>query len=145
MTITQGQLNALRASFNSASEEKVVMQDSLIAAKDEIQRLRSVEHAASTERQRALHITLQVEELSHAKITLQAQLARAIEENERLSAEVKEAVGVARAANDRAVSDAAAAAVMRQREEKAASELVTVRRQVVAIMLFISGCSTIML
>jgi hypothetical protein len=58
---------------------------------------------------------------------------------------VKEAVGVARAANDRAVSDAAAAAVMRQREEKAASELVTVRRQVVAIMLFISGCSTIMM
>lgn len=108
------------------------MQESLLAAKDEIQRLRSIEQAAIIEQQRAQQFSQQNEELIQTKIKLETQFSRAIEESERLSAELKDAVRATRAAEDRAVSDAAAVAVMRQREEKAVSELVTVRRQVIA-------------
>jgi chromosome segregation ATPase len=132
LTIAQGQLSSVRASFNSASEEKAVMQESLVAAKDEIQRLRSIEQAAAIERQRAQQLCQQNEELTLTKIKLETQLSRAIEESGQLSAELKEAARLTRAAEDRAVSDAAAVGVMRQREEKAVGELVNVRRQVIA-------------
>jgi hypothetical protein len=108
------------------------MQESLIAAKDEIRRLRSIEQAAAIERQRAQQLSQQNEELTLTKIKLETQLLRAIEESGQLSAELKEAARLTRAAEDRAVSDAAAVGVMRQREEKAVGELVNARRQVIA-------------
>jgi hypothetical protein len=138
LIVAQGQLSALRASFDCASQEKAVMQDSLIAAKDEIHRLHSLDQAANLQRQQYNQISFQNEELQQAKTKLESQCARANEECERLAVQLKDALEQARLVSDRAVADAALVAATKQREEKAASELEEVRRQVIASRLSIT-------
>ncbi len=106
------------------------MHESLSAAKDEIRRLREVEAAGVRDRELQLQTSMRNEELREMRAKFELQVMRLQEDLERLGGELKEAKENARFAGDRAVAEAAAAAVVKQREEKCAGELVVVRRQV---------------
>jgi hypothetical protein len=108
----------------------ICMHESLSAAKDEIRRLREIEQEFANGRTLQQETTSRCELLLQNECKLERHITRLQEEVERLGVQLEDARARGCAAGDRAVAEAAAAAVMKEREEKAVRELVDVRRQV---------------
>jgi hypothetical protein len=106
------------------------MHESLSAAKDEIRRLREIEQEFANNRALQQETTSRCEHLLENERQRGREVSRLQEEVERLGAQLEDARARCCVAGDRAVAEAAAAAVMKEREQKAVQELVDVRRQV---------------
>jgi hypothetical protein len=106
------------------------MCESLNAAKDEIGRLREVEEGCKQGMQLQQQLQQQNTDLMLNQAKIDADLRREKSLNESLSQELKESRDRERMARDQALAESSACALLKSREEHAASELVSARQQV---------------